>query len=99
MRFLADENCDQRLLEALRSAGHDVLSMRDLAAGSDDDEVLSHALGGTRVLLTEDKGFGELVHRQSLQSPGVILFRVPLAARDWLVRNAVAILKEYELTN
>jgi len=97
MRFLADENCDQRVVVALRSFGHDIVSIRELSAGSDDAEVLAHALDEARVLLTEDRDFGALVHRESLDSPGVILFRVPLPVRSWLVKNVVTIVREYEL--
>ena len=97
MRFLADENCDQRVIAALRLAGYDVVSIRELAAGSDDADVLTRAFAEARVLLTEDGDFGTLVHRDSLDSSGVILFRVPQRGRNWLIQNAAVIVQEYEL--
>ena len=63
MKFLADECCDASLVSALRIDGHDVSYVLEVSPGATDDEVLDWALSEHRVLLTEDKDFGELVHR------------------------------------
>ena len=48
MRFLADENIEHPVVEALRSAGHDVASVADIAPGAPDEEVLRpRTAGGT----------------------------------------------------
>lgn len=44
-----------------------------------------------RVLLTEDKDFGQLVYAHSQRSNGVILIRYPASARNTL-RSAVIVL-------
>jgi hypothetical protein len=36
MRFLADENVEQPILESLRSLGHDVTSIGDTTPGAPD---------------------------------------------------------------
>jgi hypothetical protein len=46
-----------------------------------DDEVLRLAHEDERVLLTEDKDFGELVYARGLDSCGVVLFRFPAGTR------------------
>ena len=56
--------------------------------GIPDDEVISRAVAGKRLLLTEDKDFGELVYAHQRESGGVILMRVPASART-LLRKAV----------
>jgi predicted nuclease of predicted toxin-antitoxin system len=61
MRFLADESCDGAVVRAMREAGHDVTSVRDTMRGASDRSVLDAALSERRLLLTEDKDFGELV--------------------------------------
>ncbi len=43
MKFLADECCDTGLVTSLRAAGHDVLYVMELKAGSPDDEILLDA--------------------------------------------------------
>lgn len=84
MRFLADENCDFAATRALREAGHDVALVRDLCPGASDEAVASLARGERRILLTEDKDFGQLVQAMSSGDIGVILIRFPANARSVL---------------
>ncbi len=75
MKFLADECCDAELVEALRSDGHDVFYVQETMAGAPDDEILKLAFDQERLLLTEDKDFGELVYRLRMPAHGIILLR------------------------
>jgi predicted nuclease of predicted toxin-antitoxin system len=81
MNFLADESCAGPVIRALREAGHDVVAISEVAAGAADDEVLERALNEKRVLITEDRDFGELVYVRGRSSTGVILVRFPSSAR------------------
>ena len=63
MKFLADECCDASLVSALRADGHDVLYVLETFPGTSDDAILDRAFAEHRILLTEDKDFGELVYR------------------------------------
>jgi predicted nuclease of predicted toxin-antitoxin system len=85
MRFLADECVDASLVEQLRAAGHDVQTVQDTAAASDDAAVVALAARENRILLTEDKDFGELAIRQKLRVPGIVLLRIgpQLGHRKW----------------
>jgi predicted nuclease of predicted toxin-antitoxin system len=77
MRFLLDENADFRLVDYLASQGHDVSSiLRDHQPGLPDRKVLKIANHERRVLITNDKDFGELIVRRRLPHAGVILFRL-----------------------
>lgn len=76
MNFLADECCDALLVAGLRSDGHDVLYVKEIAPGAGDDIVLQMAAGQQRVVLTEDKDFGELVVRFKLPAFGIVLLRI-----------------------
>lgn len=75
MRFLADECLDGRLIERLRRAGHDVSAVRDWWRGASDHTILEIASHEHRILVTEDKGFGDLVVRRGFNVPGLILMR------------------------
>ncbi len=75
MRFLADECCDTATVDALREDGHDVLYAIESLRGVTDDVILERAFTESRVLLTEDKDFGELVYRLRYPAYGVILLR------------------------
>ena len=76
MNLLADECCDALVVDGLRSDGHDVLYVKEIARGTDDDTVLQTAAGQQRVLLTEDKDFGEPVVRLKLPAYGIVLLRM-----------------------
>lgn len=84
MRFLADESCDFSVVRALRAADHDVVAVAEFAGGSDDAVIMENALREKRILLTEDKDFGQLVYAHSHQSGGVILIRYPAHTRKML---------------
>ncbi len=79
MRFLADESCDFGIVQALRAAGHEVLAVAEVTPRAEDPAVIDLAVREGRVLLTEDKDFGQLVFASGSASSGVILFRYPPA--------------------
>jgi predicted nuclease of predicted toxin-antitoxin system len=76
MNLVADENIDRGIVERLRRDGHQVHWVAELLPGVTDEEVLRRAAGGEAVLVTEDKDFGELVHRRGLSHAGVLLVRL-----------------------
>ena len=76
MRWLIDECVDEALVTHLRAAGHDVVYMSDVEPRATDADVLRRAQRENRLLLTEDKDFGDLVFRQALPVPGIVLLRI-----------------------
>ena len=75
MKFLLDVCASSRSMQAaLAGLGHDVLSAVDVAPHAADDELLALALAEGRVLITEDKDFGELVFVRRLPHPCIIRF-------------------------
>jgi predicted nuclease of predicted toxin-antitoxin system len=77
MRFLLDESADVRLRAYLLSLGYDVRSVvADYGAGLPDRDVLAIAVREQRILIADDRDFGELVFSQQLPHAGVILFRL-----------------------
>jgi predicted nuclease of predicted toxin-antitoxin system len=76
MRWLIDECVDAELVEQLRRSGHDVVYMSDVAPRASDIEVMHRAENETRLLLTEDKDFEDLVFRQRRSVPGIVLLRI-----------------------
>ena len=73
MRFLADENVSRTVIERLRAAGFDVAAVAEAHSGATDTAVLAMAKGENRILITEDRDFGEMVIRQRLGVCGIIL--------------------------
>lgn len=81
MKFLADESCDFAVVRTLRDAGYEVLAVADVSPSASDDAVIALAAQENRILLTEDKDFGQLVFAEQQNSGGVILVRFPATAR------------------
>jgi predicted nuclease of predicted toxin-antitoxin system len=76
MRFLADENVSRLVVERLRAADFDVMSIAATSSGASDKDVLATASREGRILITEDRDFGELVVRQRLGVPGIVLLEL-----------------------
>ena len=76
MKLVVDECVPVAVIDVLRSSGHEVAAIRDLAPGASDDEVLQMAVELADPLVTEDLDFGEMVFRQSRTSVGVIMLRL-----------------------
>jgi predicted nuclease of predicted toxin-antitoxin system len=76
VRWLADECIDAALVKHLRERGHDVVYMAEIARAADDADVMARARAEGRLLLTEDKDFGDLVFRRGAQVPGMVLLRL-----------------------
>ena len=95
MRFLADENCSQSVVSAYRDAGHDVALVRDIRPGTPDPNVLAMSVESGRILLTEDKDFGQLVFLFGQRTCGVVLFRFPEGTRHLMTQKALSFLDDY----
>ena len=96
MRFLADECCDTGLVASLREDGHDVLYVLERKPGVSDDEVLLEAYNEERIMLTEDKDFGELVYRLKKPSKGIILIRIEAKERHMKWPRLKKLIENYE---
>jgi predicted nuclease of predicted toxin-antitoxin system len=76
-RFLLDESADLPLRAHLRSLGHDATAIAHEYPGAlVDEDVLAIAVAEDRILITNDRDFGELVFRRQLPHRGIILFRL-----------------------
>lgn len=76
MRFLVDECTGPAVAEWLRDAGHDVISVYEYDRGAPDDAVIERAVSDGRILITNDKDFGEKVYRDGQIHSGIILLRL-----------------------
>ncbi len=76
MRFLVDECTGPAVARWLEDQQHDVSSIYDDARGADDDDVIRMAFAEHRVLITNDKDFGEKIYRRRQPHSGVILPRL-----------------------
>lgn len=85
IRFFADESCDFAIVRGLRSIGFDVMAVVEDMPGIQDSAVLKAAADENRILLTEDKDFGEWVFAHKSVTSGVVLIRYPSNMRSAMV--------------
>ena len=81
-KFLADESFSFAITSILRKKGYDIKCIGDMAAGVSDRVVYKIAEQDARIILTEDKDFGELAVRFKLKAIGVVLLRVSSTEKE-----------------
>lgn len=81
LKFLADESCDFAVVRCLRAAAYDVQAIMEIASGESDANIIKMAVDTGRILITEDRDFGDLVYAHQVSHGGIILIRYPSTAR------------------
>lgn len=76
--------------DSLATQGHDVLSALEWNPHATDEELLALAMEERRVLITEDKDFGELVFVRRLPHPCIVRFvEMPMAEKVRAMRELI----------
>ncbi|MGE3272668.1 MAG: DUF5615 family PIN-like protein [Chloroflexota bacterium] len=76
MRVIVDECTGVVVARWLESLGHDVLSVREVLPRMPDADILALAVRTDRIVITNDKDFGDMVFRDGLMHRGIILLRL-----------------------
>jgi predicted nuclease of predicted toxin-antitoxin system len=77
MRFLADMGVAMRIVEWLRAQGHDVKHLREEGLQRmPDSDIFLKAATESRILLTFDLDFGEILALSGERKVSVVLFRL-----------------------
>jgi predicted nuclease of predicted toxin-antitoxin system len=97
LRFLIDESTGRRLSEMMNEAGFDTVFVGDIMPGVDDEAILSAAEKEKRILITDDKDFGELVFRLNRPSIGVVLLRTSYSNPEKRLRLLLNLTKSHNL--
>ena len=75
IKLLTDVNIEKYLVDQLKENRLDVKSILEINKRMTDSEVLELANTEGRILITNDKDFGEIVYRLKLIPNGIILLR------------------------
>lgn len=95
LKFLADESLEYRIVTYLRKKGYNVTSVAEKFPSIADTAVMSKAVSENRIILTNDKDFGELVFVNHLQHKGIILFRFKKESIQNKINALESLLKNY----
>jgi predicted nuclease of predicted toxin-antitoxin system len=95
MYFLVDESTGTAVVEYLRNAGHDVLYVGEAMPQADDDQIIDRAARENRIIVTNDKHFGQLIFRSGKAHHGVLLFRLRDESAANRVRKAKLVVEAY----
>ena len=76
MRFLVDECTEPAVARWLVSQNHEVFSVYDVSPGMKDGDILRQAVVENRIIITNDKDFGDMIYRERRPHCGVIFLRL-----------------------
>jgi predicted nuclease of predicted toxin-antitoxin system len=76
VKFIGDVNVEKPIIDYLLANGYNTKWIPDLDRRMVDEKLLELASREKRILVTNDKDFGELTFRQKRVSAGIVLFRV-----------------------
>jgi predicted nuclease of predicted toxin-antitoxin system len=73
--ILADENILDSIIYSLRENGYEVFSVKESLRGADDISIAELSLNPPRIIVTEDKDFGEIAFQKKTTMTACILLR------------------------
>ena len=79
----------------LISGGYDVKTVRNLDPRLPDQTILQIAVDESRIVITMDKDFGEMVYSSSLAHAGVLLLRLEAATGEEKTRIVAEIITRH----
>ncbi|MDN5212210.1 DUF5615 family PIN-like protein [Fulvivirgaceae bacterium BMA12] len=91
--ILADENIDFNIITHLRSKGIEVYSIKENHPGISDKQVITLSKNEPRIILTEDKDFGEWVYAHDEKGISVILLRYQFGDTDLILSILVELIE------
>ena len=95
LKFLADVNVEKSIVDYIVQNGYDVIWVPEYNCEMLDEDLLELANAEKRILITNDKDFGELIFLQKKVSTGVILLRVKGQKSQYKVTLVKKLLKNY----
>ena len=94
MRVKLDENLPIQLKRLFAESGHDAATVVDEGlGGAPDPEIAAACIAEERVLVTQDFDFSNIRTYPPGEYAGIVVFRLPSAARDVLLEVGAALIE------
>ena len=95
MRFIVDESTGFGISRYLQAEGHDILIVVEAMPEADDAAILQLAWDEERIVVTNDKDFGELIFRRQEPHHGVVLLRLQDESGGNRIQVMAALMAQY----
>ncbi len=92
--IIADENVHAAIIRALRENKIDIISIREDYGGMSDEEVIQLSKDSNRIILTEDKDFGEWVFAHKMKEISVIFLRYSFDEKDKIILTLLYLINQ-----
>jgi len=97
LRLIVDNALSPRIATALAEAGHDAIHVRDRGLrDASDDEIVDFATNDSRIIVSADTDFAEILARRAGAGPSFVLLRHAPATVDLQILTLVANLPRIE---
>jgi predicted nuclease of predicted toxin-antitoxin system len=94
-KFIVDECTGIAVAHFLRTQGFDAVSVSEESPQTSDLDILRRAVAEQRIVVTNDKDFGEMVYRDNYRHRGVLLLRLADDRVVTKIRVVAAVLSQY----
>ena len=95
LMFLVDAGVGRKVEQWLAASGHNVKAVRAIDPRMTDNAILQMAVDESRIVITMDKDFGEMVYRAGQAHAGVLLLRLDEAASEEKVHVVAQIIQSH----
>lgn len=96
MKFIVDESTGKRAAVFLDKQGYDTVFVGDEFEGISDTEIMNKARTENRIIVTNDKDFGELAVKEKKSSEGIILLRLKIETPNQKIKVLGKILDNHK---
>ncbi len=93
MIIIADENIDHKIIKTLQDNYFEVYSVYFTSRGMSDLQIAEFSVKPPKIILTEDKDFGEMVFKKGIPGLSIILLRYPYYEDDLITKKLIDFLK------
>lgn len=97
--IIADENIPLPIIEQLRVLKIETFSIFEERRGISDKEIIALAQNPPRIILTEDKDFGDLVFAYNHDNVSVILLRYHFSEMEKIISILINFLQNNSIEN
>lgn len=98
MRFLGNMGISPITVAFLREAGHDVIHLHEAELDTlPDSQILNKARAESRILLTNDLDFGDLLAARGEALPTVVVFRLRSMVPENVNRHLAMLLAQHSI--